>query len=168
MKKLTRKIALTIAGVLLAGPGCATHRPLPEPGAVLSADELTKAALADSSIDIAYVLGHSHRRFVAWAKSATFGGQTLVDHQVLRESGIERGHYSEFFGKAELFVSAPRRHPADQGASTAAPEDVCRTPFTVTVRVGADTKILQGCRGADEGALSHLVRDGEFLLYSNK
>jgi hypothetical protein len=165
MKKTTSTVKIVLLGLCLAGTGCATHPPQPEPGAVLSEAELTRAALADSSIDISYVLGHSHRRFVAWAKKESFGGQTLVDHQVLRESGIERAHYSEFFGKAEQFVSAPRRHLADQPAAS---EEACRTPFTVTVRVGTDTKTLQGCRGADEGALSHLVRDGEFLLYSNK
>lgn len=170
-------LAFAMTGFLAAAAsGCATHAVKPDTGNVVDAHAL--AELSDSSVDISYVIGHSHRRFVAWAKHDSFGGQTLFDHQILRESGIDRHHYSEFLNRVEQFVSTPLRKPADLGAAAAvagAPaatpsqsDDSCRTPFTVTLRIGTDTKTLQGCRGADEGALSHLVRDGEFLLYSNK
>lgn len=155
--------------------GCATHPAKPDDSHGNPVDARAQTELSDSSVDISYVLGHSHRRFVAWARSESFGGQTLLEHQILRESGIDRHHYTEFLSKVEQFVSTPLRKPADQGAAAATRPSTppqsgnqCRTPFTVTLRIGTDTKTLQGCRGADEGALSHLVRDGEFLLYSNK
>jgi hypothetical protein len=62
--------------------------------------------------------------------------------------------------------------PTSSGGATTAREpaasDACRTPYTITVRVGTETQTLQGCRGEDDGGLSRLVRDGEFLLYSTK
>jgi hypothetical protein len=156
-----------LLAIAAGGSGCATGTPRPdaEPKGGAGTTEVSKSVGADSSIDITYVLGHSHRRFVAWSKNDACGGQTLVDHQILRESGIDRGHYTEYFNKVEQFVSTPHRKPAEQGAPLPA-DDACRTPFTVTLRLGSETKIVQGCRGADDGALSHLVRDGEFLLYA--
>ena len=162
-KKHIPRAAMLVA-LIAAASGCSTSRPQADAGVGPPSDAPSHAALSDSSIDISYVLGHSHRRFVAWGKKEVSGGQTLLDHQVLRESTIDHARYSDFLAKAEQFVNTPRRHPADQGA----PDETCRTPFTVTLRIGSDTQIMQGCRGEDDGALSHLVRDGEFLLYSAK
>ena len=174
--KYLARLEFAIAALCItmaSGSGCATHRTSPDESAGKPSAEVARTTLFDSSVDISYVLGHSHRRFVAWAKNESYGGQTLLDHQIFRESGIDRHHYSEYFGKVEQYVNTPRRKPADQGvagqqSTPVQGDDTCRTPFTVTLRVGADTKVLQGCRGADDGTLSHLVRDGEFLLYSNK
>lgn len=151
-------VALTMVAL---APGCATFRgsPASTPGSPEAPRPVPKEALRDSTVDISYVLGHSRRRLVTWARNDGFGGQMLMDHQILREKEIDQSHYSEFFGKAEGFVRTPRRKLA---------EDKCRTPFTVTIRIGSETQSLQGCRGSDDGALSHLVRDGEFLIYSNK
>ena len=151
------RLSLLLATFALSG--CATHPP--QADGSRAGDDADRAALTDSSIDISYVLGHSHRRLVVWAGKDGLGGQTLLDHQILRESPVERGRYAQFLAKVEQFLNAPRRKPADN-------DDSCRTPFTITVRVGTETKIVQGCRGEDDGALSHLVRDGEFLLFSNK
>jgi hypothetical protein len=154
--------------ITVSGWGCATSgdKLLTGEHTGKSSQEIAREALKDSTVDISYVLGHSRRRLVAWARNDSFGGQTLMDHQILRETEIDRRLYSEFFSKAEQFVSAPRRKPAEQNPSDE--KDSCRTPFTVKVRIGAETQTLQGCRGEDDGALSHLVRDGEFLLYSKK
>lgn len=166
-------LALTAACCLIAG--CAHSqgtRPDNTPGT--ADDEHLRSQLSDSSVDISYVLGHSHRRFLIWSKNASCGGQTYLDHQVMRESEVDQKHYAEYFGKVAQFVGAPHRKPAEQAVSgqqstpPVSAEDACRTPFTVTLRVGSDTRVLQGCRGSDEGALSHLVRDGEFLLFSRK
>lgn len=162
---------LLVAVCFLAlGMGCTTPRGTSARGEhhSVSSQGIDREALKDSTVDISYVLGHSRRRLVAWARNDTFAGQTLMDHQILRESKIDRRHYSEFFGKAEQFVSTPRRKPATQTPPDEKEGAACRTPFTVTVRVGNETQTLQGCRGEDNGALSHLVRDGEFLLYSKK
>jgi hypothetical protein len=161
--------ASALVAACLSASGCATTGS----GGAKSGDAakpLPHEALKDSAVDISYVLGHSRRRLVAWARNESFGGQALLDHQILRESEVDRSRYSAFFGKAEALVSAPKRKPAQQGAagSGADDNDSCRTPFTVTVRVGSKSQTLQGCRGEDDGALSHLVREGEFLLYSSK
>ncbi len=149
----------TFAIVVLVGiwSGCATQPVEPKPESVSS------RGLKDSGIDITYVLGHSHRRFIAQAKNSFFLAQSFVDKQILKENSVNEGHYTAFFSKVEQFVSAPTRGPSATSNS-----NNCRSPFTITLRVGADTKAVSGCRGMDDGALSHLLRDGEFLLSSRK
>jgi hypothetical protein len=166
--------AVGLACLCAAAAGCATARTADTSaaddgagGAARSKSpltELTTEARRDSSIEISYLLGRSHRRIVARAKQENYSGQAYLDRQLLHEGSIDRAHYSEFFGKVEKFIAAPHRKPAE----AAQLDDSCRTPFTVNLRVGKDTRTLQGCRGEDEGALSHLVREGEFLLYSKK
>jgi hypothetical protein len=141
--------------------GCAAKAPRPEEGTAGSA--LSGEAYSDSSVDISYLLGHSHRRLTAWGKKDAFEGQAYMDHQILREGSIARNHYVEFLAKVEQFVNSPHRRPAEEQADPG-----CRSPFIVTLRIGTVTRVIQGCRGTDDGALSHLVRDGEFLLYSSR
>lgn len=169
MRRYFTPLVLAVALLVLAVvPGCATGRGTLKDThkEARTSQEFVREAIKDSTIDISYVLGHSRRRLIAWARDDSFGGQTLMDHQILRESEIDPRLYTEFFGKAEQFVSTPLRRPAVR--LPADEHDGCRTPFIVKVRVGAETQTLQGCRGDDDGALSHLVRDGEFLLYSKK
>jgi hypothetical protein len=167
--QLSAVAILAIQATILL-PGCAVHPPKADPASALA----DPARLSDSSVDINYVLGHAHRRFMAQGKDSSFKGQTFLDRKLLKENDIDQGHYSTFLGKATQFIATPHRLPAEQNkdaiaSSSAAPtEDSCRCPFTVTVRIGADTQSVHGCRAADDGALSHLVRDGEFLLFSRK
>lgn len=183
-------LAAALACVSAVGPGCATggaDAPGSESGSAPrargAASRVAREALKDSSVDITYVLGHSRRKLVAWAKNESFGGRTLLEQQIVHEAELDRARYSELFGKVEEFVasagSAPApsadsrpRKPASNAAvsasNAAAVEAACRTPFTVTVRIGSDSKVLQGCRGTDAGSLSRLVREGEFLLHSRQ
>jgi hypothetical protein len=157
-------LALLVITPLL-GSACAGHRPQSDTGAPpVGASPDT----SDSSVDITYVLGHAHRRFAAHAKDTTYMAQSFFDHQILKENVIDPKHYADFLNKASQFISTPHRVPADQTAVALAEEEACRAPFTVTVRVGSETKSTRGCRVTDDGALSHLVRDGEFLLFSRK
>lgn len=134
--------------------GCATHR------AKSDGSDEARIESIDSGIDISYVLGHAHRRLLVQTKDNQIVAQSYLEHQILKESEIDREHYADFLKKAKTFVENPQRLPANQ--------DLCRSPFTVTLRIGKDLKVVNGCRSTDEGALSHLLRDGEFLLYSKK
>jgi hypothetical protein len=113
----------------------------------------------ESSVEITYVLGHSHRRFLAEAKSDQVLARTFMDHQILREGPVDAGHYREFLGKVGRFVAAPVRGPAQGGEA----ED-CRSPFKISVRSRGELKSTSGCRGNDDGTLGRLLREGEFLL----
>jgi hypothetical protein len=118
-------------------------------------------------VEITYILGHSHRRFLAEARADRALAQSFMDHQILRESPVDLNHYREFLDKAGRVVAKqaePVRGPA-QGESG---EDSCRYPFKIIVRASGGTRTSTGCRGEDDGALGRLLRDGEFLLSARK
>jgi hypothetical protein len=144
-----RVVAVTLLLFALAGCSSTPPKKNPEPvdpGSV-------------SSVEINYVRGHNEHRLIATLKGEAAVAQTFLDRQVLAESTIDPGKYMGFLHQAAEFLKVPRRSPD---------HFPCRTPFTVTVRIGTDTQVTSGCLGADEGALSHLVRDGEFLLHQGK
>ena len=114
-------------------------------------------SIDESSVEIHFVRGHNnHRLFVSMRGDAAVA-QSFFEHQMLSESMIDHDRYMGFLAQACDFLKVPH------GAATEA--SPCRTPFTVTVRMGTETRAASGCVGSDEGALSHLVRDGEFLLH---
>jgi hypothetical protein len=123
--------------------------------------------LFESSVEIVYSMGGNEHRFFAAAPAA--GGaeerqpsaKTFVDKQVLKEARIQPAQYLSFLDQASKFVESPKRTPASDTNSGR-----CRGPFSVTVRIGKDSRSSNGCRSFDEGRLSRLVKDGEFLLYS--
>lgn len=129
--------------------GCASAPKTP-------ASSPTDAPSSPSSVDIAYVLGHNQHRIHAESGTDGARAQAFIDKQMIEQSAIDRGHYAGFLVKASSFI--------EQSPKPSAPPAPCRTPFTVTVRIGEDTKTSHGCRASDEAAISHLVREGEVLL----
>lgn len=119
--------------------------------------------LDDSSIEIDYSLGHSQRRLLAEARAGVITGQNYLDRQILREGRIEPAKYSEFFRKASEFAT---RKPSERAPAQESP--ACQNPFILKIKLGASTTSLSGCRSADDGGLSRLVKDGEFLLFTRK
>lgn len=122
------------------------------------------AGSPDSAIEIVYRLGHTHRRLWLESKADQAQGRNFLDRNLLQESRIEPARYKEFLSKASELIarmSERARHPAQ-----ADPE--CRNPVTLTVRIGVETRKWETCRTRDEGALSRLIRDGEFLLVARK
>lgn len=111
----------------------------------------------ESSVVIHFVRGHNAHKLVASLRGGAAMAQSFLDRQVLAESTVDRAHYLNFLTQASEFLKTPR--------GAASERSPCRTPFTVTVRIGEETRAASGCVGSDEGALSHLVRDGEFLLH---
>jgi hypothetical protein len=99
---------------------------------------------------------NNHRLFVA-IKGDAATAQSYLEHQILAESPVDPARYMTFLAQASEFLKTPH--------GAASEHFPCRAPFTVTVRIGTDTRAASGCVGSDEGALSHLVRDGEFLLH---
>jgi len=116
----------------------------------------------DSSVDIQYVLGRDHYRFHALIQGDLAMANTYLDRQVLDEGSVDKNQYSDFLKKAYGFINSSKRTPG--------PTDQiqCRSPFTVTVKIREETHITHGCRSSDDGALSKLVKDGEFLLLYSK
>ncbi len=150
---------ILIALLALTPTACETARHRPNN---VTVDE--QAASTDSGIDISYVLGHNHRRFVTTATNQTIIAQTLLDRQILKESPIDKDRYVQFLKKAWAFVNQPSRLPAAHKNS----DLPCRAPYIVTIRIQKDVHTASGCRSTDPGNLSKLIKDGEFLLYSKK
>jgi hypothetical protein len=118
-------------------------------------------AIADSSVEISYYLGHDYRQFKAMARNSSIQAQTFMNKQLLKEGSVDQGRYADLLERITSFVGNTSRSD-----SYSAP---CRAPFTVLVRIGAQTRSLNGCRPTTDGTtLSRIAREAEFLLYSKK
>lgn len=158
MMRHLAKILLTLSLSLLLGAGCASGTKHAEES--LSPQEAL--VRIDSSVDISYGLGRNQYRLLLQAKAEKMSGEYSLDKQIVKACRLDPTKYAEFVKRAKAFTEAPKRVPAQ---TQSAP---CHSPFTVTVRVGEAQQVASGCRALDEGALSHLVKEGEFLLYSKK
>lgn len=119
-----------------------------------------KEKAKDSKVDIEYILGRDHYRFSALSQGEGVTAASLVNRHILEQGPIDPESYPGFLEKASEFI----RHTGKNSTDNAIP---CHSPFIVTVRIKNDTQVARGCRTSLEGgALSKLVRDGEFLLYS--
>lgn len=120
---------------------------------------------SDTAIDIHYVLRHSDRRLTLEAGTQGIHGKSLVDGTQLKQCQIDASRYQEFLTKVRNFMTQRRSI-----ASTPTPGNStdCRAPYTIVLKNQKDTLQIQGCRTQDEGAFSHLVQDGEFLIYRQK
>jgi hypothetical protein len=108
-----------------------------------------------SEINITYTLGHTYRKFVATSDGSKIQGETFIDRTLLRESSIDPAKYQPFVQRVSDFIEKTR-NPAQAD---------CRSPYSIALTRGNDTKTLKGCRTNDEGTFGKLVRDGEFLLF---
>jgi predicted secreted protein len=141
-----------LVALMLAGCSSAPRPVAPAPDAAESPQ--------DTSVEISYVLGHTLRSLVAESGPWGTHAKALLDRQIVESGQVDPQRYREFLKKASVFVEATQK---------SAPNPVpCRSPYSVTLRRGAVTQVAKGCRSSDEGTLSHLIRDGEFLLSSKK
>jgi hypothetical protein len=113
---------------------------------------------SDSSVDIQYLLGRGLHRFMIQSAGNSVTANTSIDKQTVIQALIDARKYPDFLEKATIFVSQYQKNPSEP--------TLCRSPFVVIVRLGKEIQTARGCRSQDGGALSKLVRDGEFLLYS--
>lgn len=120
---------------------------------------------SETTIDIRYVLRHADRRLTLESDSKGIRGKSLVDGAQLKQCQIDATRYQDFVGKVKNFITQ-RRSIASTPATTS-PTD-CRAPYTILLKNQKDTLQIQGCRTQDEGAFSHLVQEGEFLIYRQK
>src|SRR5690348_9231239 len=65
-----------------------------------SASSDLKEFSGDSSVDIQYVLGRDHYRFLASVKGDLTTANTSLDKQVLDKGSVDRNKYSDFLKKA--------------------------------------------------------------------
>jgi hypothetical protein len=118
-----------------------------------------------SSVEIEYSLGHYQHRFTANGVPGKAQVTTYLERDVVEHASVDPLKYESFVAKAIAFSQKPKRAPTEEAE--------CRSPFNVVIKTGEKstekTYTSQGCRSSDdEGALSRLVRDGEFLLFSKK
>lgn len=162
--RLNHPFQLTLLlAVATIAPGCATPVKTPSSentatGSPAPTVKVPPEAASHSSLDITYMLGHDVHRLRIEAAEGHVRAQTFVDHQVLKDTQVDRARYLELLGRAMNFMAGARR-PASNAP--------CRTPFTLIVQLVEKAETLSGCRVGEEGSqLSRITRDAEFLLYS--
>ncbi len=117
----------------------------------------------ESSIEISYLLGHRQHRLIVANKGDNASAQTFSERAILEHNVVDRARYEEFYRKAVSFVQT-----GHTGQRTVASSPICRSPYSIIIKNGPDTWTENGCRSNEEGGIGRLVRDGEFLLYSQK
>jgi hypothetical protein len=118
-----------------------------------------------TSVEIRYILRHTDRNLKLEADQNGIHGQSLVDGSQLKQCEIDALRYQNFVTKVRNFLTERRSlasvSPVEKSVD-------CRAPYTITLKNQKDTIQFQGCRTQDEGAFSHLVQEGEFLIYRQK
>jgi hypothetical protein len=143
--------------------GCASpgnpREPSPSspPAEVHHPPDFTENQLKFSSIQIEYELGHDHYSFEVVSKDS-IQVKSYLDKHLLKVGNISREKYLPFLTKSirllKAYESSTRKEPN------------CRGPFKITIKLGESSKTSMGCRNEGEGTFGRLIRDGEFLLYS--
>ena len=124
----------------------------------------------NADIEINYIMGHYKHRFLVQASAREVVAQAFLDHDLVEKEVVDREEYGRFYEKTLAFLKGHEEGPA-KAAVTAEPVAACRNPFTVSVRLadnGAKARSVSGCRTPAESTVSHLIKEGEFLLYSKK
>jgi hypothetical protein len=145
-------------------PGC-THMSSAPTASTETQSTQDTTAIGDTIIDIEYTLGRDHYEFHAHSTHSKGDAVTvasLLNRRVLGQGSIDPARFPEFLKKAQEFL---HHNPAEPSPLPTNPPP-CHSPYSVTIRIHDQTQSIQGCRNSDSGALSKLVRDGEFLLYS--
>lgn len=144
--------------------GCSEKAPLADS----KNDQLSTQEVLQTEIDIHYHLGHAHRRLWIHASPTDptiWVAQVTVDGAVLKESKIDAKRGAGYISKIRDFVE--KRRALASGAATASTD--CHDRYQVSIKfpqtIQKDTLKAEGCRIQDEGSFSHLVNEGEFLIY---
>jgi hypothetical protein len=117
-----------------------------------------------TSIEIQYKLHNTQRKLMILPDTQGVHGRSIVDGSQLKQCQIDATRYQDFLSKVRSFMDHQRVPASAQNAMTAE----CRAPYKIVLKNPKDTAALEGCRLSDEGAFSHLVQEGEFLIYRQK
>lgn len=153
----------TLAFAVIGASGC-SHAPLDS-----SSSNSSPTVWTHTSVDIHYMLGHSHRQLLIEADAAEIHARCLHDGNQLKQAKLDPPRYQDYLSKVRDFVDKRRSVASD---TLTPPQADCRDPYTITLKNTKDIAQvpteIHGCRMKDEGAFSHLVQDGEFLIYRQK
>jgi hypothetical protein len=146
-----------VATALLLGTACSTSHVATTNSQV---DPDVRSAQV-TSVEINYFLGHNEHRFAAESTTGKAQITTFLERSIVEQATVDPSKYSAFLAKVVTFAEKPKRAPSEEAE--------CHSPFSIIVKIDAKTYTSKGCRSGDnEGGLSRLIRDGEFLLYSKK
>jgi hypothetical protein len=107
-----------------------------------------------------YMLENNLYRFTAEADQAGVIGRSYRDHQLVRQTALDRTQFQALVEKVSTFVK-------ERSFRQLATEENCRFPYSVKLMVGEELQTLNGCRSAFDGtSLGRLAREAEFLMYS--
>jgi hypothetical protein len=141
--------------MLLLTQACSTAHLTPPAG---DNGDMLHAQLTHVEID--YFLGHNQYKLTGDGAPMNAEVTTYLEKNIVQQGVVDPRKYVGFLSQAIAFAEKPRRDPSQ--------ETDCRSPFSVVVKIDAKSYTSKGCRSSDEGGLSRLIRDGEFLLYSKK
>jgi len=113
-----------------------------------------------SRIEIEYVLGRSHYQLQFRANGGGVETENKIDKKTIIHSMIEFESYIDYLQKTLVFVQQTQELKISGDPQT------CRSPFKVTVQLSQQHYVAHGCRTQDNGNLSKIVKQGEFLVYS--
>jgi hypothetical protein len=148
------KVFLILA---LIATGCAHAPPVSS-----SRDEAPQIDWKTTSVEIQYKLHNTQRKLVISSDTQGVHGQSMMDGAQLKLSQIDALRYQDFLTKIQSFMDHQRAPASTQSAKGMLE---CRAPYKIVLKNRRDTVNLEGCRLSDEGAFSHLVQEGEFLIY---
>ncbi len=134
---------------------CASPTSEPRSQSTTNESELLKA----SKIELDYVLGHVKRKLVLQALNGSVSGKNFHERQMLQEVQVTAPHYESYWRKISEYAD---RHPAkDPDLGTA-----CKNIYLITLETAQGSRKIEGCRThtADDSSLSHIIREGEFLM----
>ncbi len=141
-------------------PACTTS-PEKENHLHPTASVQTTSGTYDSSIEIEYNLGRDHYRYFANQKDQLASAQTLLGGKILAQGTVDVFEYQRFLKNAVSFIQSSQ--PAQSSS-----KPFCRNAFKMVLNTQGQNYVLHGCRNSNPGALSRLIKQGEFLLLYSK
>jgi hypothetical protein len=152
-----RLLVFTLLAFFISG--CNMAQKLPKSTEAPSLVPMKKIEQAhESRVDIRYSLDRENFRFFASDSQTQVIAKAYFDKKLLKKGKISRNRYLEFLKKAADLIQSCQELP-DDGSP-------CRNPFKVWIQIDQEQYTGSGCRSTDGGALSRLINEGEFLLYS--
>jgi len=146
------RIALFNCGLALLFTGCA--------GTTNSGGRWEKSG-TDAQIEISYFRGSNSHRYQLFEEKENAKLKAFKDQYLMKEIRISLDKFTKIADETAGVMTALKQNPA---AKETAP---CRTPFQIRLKDNEENRVVEGCRGTNEGAaVGKLIKDVEFLMAS--
>jgi hypothetical protein len=131
-------------------------------GEPIKGSDLLKTEITEknqpSSLDIDYYLERDRYRLSFQNKAGHISVEKYHDGKVIEKGEIDGNKYSSLVEKTAKLMKTFKNE-----SNLKLP---CLNPFVISIVLENKAEHVKGCRSRDDGNLSKLIREGEFLLYS--